>query len=364
MTSFTDLTVREVQTRPVVAPLSEPVTTSVGTVTDAPLVLIDLVTEQGVTGHAYLFAYQSFALKPLSDLVRSLGELVHGDAVVPFEMERKLRARFTLLGGAKNLAGIAVSGIDMAAWDALARAADTPLVSLLGGTPRAVPAYKSLGMIRADDGPREAEKAMQEGYRAVKIKIGWPALQEDLAAIRSLRSRLPDEMLLMVDYNQSLSVTEAIRRGRVLESEGISWIEEPTRCDDFAGCARIAAELNVPIQLGENFSGPFDMEAAIRAEACDLLMPDIQQIGGVTGWLRSASLAQAAGKEVSSHIFIEFSSHVLPVTPTARWLEHLDTASVVLAEPFRVEEGTLTAPERPGAGIEWNQEAVERFAVR
>ena len=135
------------------------------------------------------------------------------------------------------------------------------------------------------------------------------------------------------------------------------------RCDDFTGCAKVAAELEVPIQLGENFTSPFDMEAAIGAGACDLLMPDIQQIGGVTGWMRGASLARTAGMEVSSHIFIEFASHVLPVTPTARWLEHLDTASAVLAEPFRVEGGMLRAPERLGAGIEWNEEAVAAFAV-
>ncbi|MBI3709069.1 MAG: mandelate racemase [Proteobacteria bacterium] len=358
-----ELKIRDVRTHPVVAPLPTPVTTSVGAITEAPLLLIDVETEEGVTGRAYLFAYQRFALRPLDDLVRSLAELIKGDWVAPFEIDRELRAGFTLLGGARGLAGLAVAGIDMALWDALAIGRGVPLAVLLGGRPKPIPAYNSLGMVSARVAAGEAAKALEGGFRAVKIKIGWPTLDEDLAVIRAFRKNLPGDAALMVDFNQSLTATEAIRRGHALDGEGVAWIEEPVRADDFASCARVAAALTTPVQIGENFAGPQDMHAALRADAADCVMPDVQQIGGVSGWLRAAALAQAAGKEMSSHIFVEISAHLLAVTPTCHWLEYLDVAGGVLQEPLRIANGLAQAADRPGSGLAWDAAAVERYRV-
>lgn len=357
------LTIRALKTHPVVAPLPIPLTTASGALTEAPLLLLDLVTDQGVTGRAYLFAYQRAMLKPLDALVTSLAEMVAGDAVVPAEIEKKLRSRFTLLGGTRGLAGIALSGIDMAAWDALAQGKGAPLAVLLGGVCKPIRAYNSLGMVAADKVAAQADKALLGGFTAIKFKIGWPTLAEDLAAVRAFRRAVPSGTALMVDFNQSLSVPEAVRRGRALDGEGLAWIEEPVRCDDFPGAARVAAELSTPVQLGENFAGPFDMQAALAAGACDLVMPDPQQIGGVSGWLRAAALAQAAGKPCSSHIFIEASAHLLAVTPTCDWLEYLDIAGGVLAEPFKVANGALAAPARPGLGLAWDDGAVKRYRL-
>jgi mandelate racemase len=145
----TSLTVRDVRTHPVVAPLKAPITTAVGPLSEAALLLIDVTTQEGITGHAYLFSYQRFALKPLDELVRALGTLVAGERVAPADLEPKLRRPFTLFGGTRGLAGIAISGLDMALWDALAQAAAVPLVTLLGGTPRPIRAYNSLGMLAA-----------------------------------------------------------------------------------------------------------------------------------------------------------------------------------------------------------------------
>lgn len=289
--------------------------------------------------------------------------MLSGQPPVPSEIERTSRARFTLLGGARNLAGLAVAGIDMAAWDALACLVGMPLATLLGGRRDAIPAYRSLGMLTAERAPEEAEKAVEDGYRGVKVKVGWPTLEDDLRVVRAMRKHLADDVDLMVDYNQSLTVVDAIERGRALDAEGVAWIEEPVRCDDFTGCAQVAAAVETPIQLGENFAGPFDLQAALRAEASGLLMPDIQQIGGVSGWMRGAALAHAAGKKTSSHVFIEFSAHMLSVTPTRHWLEYLDMAGAVLAEPFVVSDGPLQAPARPGAGLVWDEAAVARFAA-
>ena len=144
---------------------------------------------------------------------------------------------------------------------------------------------------------------------------------------------------------------------------GVHWIEEPVRADDFAGNARIAREIATPIQIGENFMGPEQMAQALAAGACDYVMPDAQRMGGVTGWMRAAALAQAAGLEMSSHLFPEVSSHLLAVTPTGHWLEYVDWADAILAEPSRLENGSLVVPERPGSGIAWNEAAVARYAL-
>jgi mandelate racemase len=160
-----------------------------------------------------------------------------------------------------------------------------------------------------------------------------------------------------------LSVNDAILRGRMLDDEGLYWIEEPTRHDDYAGYARICAELQTPIQTGENLVDTFEMVNAIALESLDYVMPDLQRIGGVTGWLRAAALAHAHGIEMSSHLFPEFSCHLLAVTPTCHWLEYVDWAAPILQEPAQVKDGHVIIPDRPGAGLVWNEEAVKRYAA-
>lgn len=359
--SLPALTVQNIRATPVIVPLDRPITTASGQVDRAPLILIDLDTHQGVTGRAYLFAYFPLMLKPLHELVRALSTLLVGDEVRPQTIDAKLHARFTLLGGTRGLAGIAIAGLEMAAWDALAIAAAMPLVQFLGGTPRPIRAYNSLGMIRTSDVDAGVAETVRGGFTGLKIKIGWPTLTEDLAVVRATRRALPANCALMVDFNQSLDVVEAIRRGRALDTEGVHWIEEPVRCDDFVSAARIAEAVDTPIQIGENFAGIHDMQLAFSAAASDLVMPDVQQIGGVNGWLRAAALAQTMGAPLSSHIFMEVSSHLLAVTPTCDWLEYLDLAGRILQQPLTVHQGQITAPTTPGSGLVWNADAVARY---
>ena len=356
------LRIREISARPVLVPMRRPLRTSTGAIEAAPLVLVDLLTDDDVTGRAYLFGIHAFTLTPLCSLVESLGEMVAGDRLIPFEVERKLRARLTLLGP-HNLTGMALSGVDMAAWDALARAWGIPLVTLLGGRPGSVPAYNSngLGIMPAAEAAAEALELVSEGFHAVKVRLGRSSGAEDLAAARAVRAGIGGDVALMSDFNQFLSVREAVKRGQVLDGEGLAWIEEPVRADDLAGCREVSVELNTPVQIGENFSGLFQMREALAIGASDLVMPDLQRIGGVTGWLRAAALAQAFGVQMSSHLFPEYSAHLLSVTPTAHWLEYVDWAAPVLQEPFIVEDGHLAVPDRPGAGLEWNEEAVAKF---
>jgi mandelate racemase len=358
------LRIKRFAARAVVVPMKMPLQTSSGAVDKAPLVLIDCETDQGVRGHSYIFAITPVALKPLTEMVRAMSELLTGDELIPHEIERKLTQKFALLGLA-GLQRLAQSGIDMAVWDALARAHKQPLARLLGGVPKPIRAYnsKGLGIMPSDAAANEAIKLIAEGFQAAKIRLGRSDANDDLKTVRAVRKAVGDNVTLMCDFNQSLTAAEAIRRCAMLDGEGLLWIEEPIRHDDYAACAEIAAATHTPIQIGENFDSAFSMQTALAHRACDFVMPDVQRIGGVTGWLRAAALAHAAGLEMSTHLFSEFSAHLMTVTPTAHWLEYVDWADAVLREPLTIKDGHVLLDETPGSGIEWDETAVAKYLV-
>ncbi len=358
------LTVRNIRAVGVKVPMTYALGTSQQALREAPLLLVDLETEEGVTGRAWQFCYLPAAAPAIMILLEEVLRSVKGDPVAPAELWAKLAKRFVLIG-VQGIVRMAMAMFDVAAWDALARAAGVPLASYLGGTPRAVPAYNScgLGLMAPAAVADEAEKLLAGGFRAIKLRLGYPTLEADLAAIRAVRSRLPAGVALMVDYNQALTVQEAIRRGRALDGEGLYWIEEPIRHDDFTGCAEIARTLATPVQIGENFSLVYDMERALAAQSCDFMMPDLERIGGVTGWRRAAEIAATRGIRMSSHLYPEVSAHLLTVTPTAHWLEYVDWANAILEEPLRIVDGSAVISSRPGNGLTWNEDAVRRYRM-
>lgn len=355
-------TVSALRARAVNVPLPKPLLTAGGSVTSAPLVLIDLETSAGVVGRAYLFCYTALALRATRALLEDLAPVVAGMPLAPRAIAAQLHARFRLLGP-QGLTGMAMAGIDMAAWDALAVAHDVPLCVLLGAEPRALPAYDSLGMMSAQEGVAEGLRSAAAGFTAVKFKIGWPDADTDVRFVDAVRTALGPACDIMMDYNQCLDRGEAIRRGKLLERFGLRWIEEPCRADDDASHAMVARALDTPVQIGENWWGPNDAARSLAADACDEVMLDVMKIGGVTGWLDAAPLAAQTGRRVSSHLFPEFSAHLLAATESARYLEWLDLASPVLEDAVTPSDGVLRIADRPGAGVRWNEDAVRRFAV-
>jgi len=354
---------RALHARPVLVPVRRPPVSASGAIPEAALVLFDLETDQGVTGRSYVFGFAPWTLAPIVGCAQGLFAMIEGDPLAPLELEAKLRRQLALLDS-PGLVGLALAGLDMAAWDALAQARGVPLVTLLGGTPKAIAAYNSTGLwIQAVEPlADEATALLAEGFTAVKLRLGRDDFAQDLAAVRAVKKRIGDATL-MCDFNQRLTVNEALRRARALDGEGLYWIEEPVRHDDYEGYARIAAETATPIQTGENLVDTFELARAIALRSLDFVMPDVQRIGGVTGWLRAAALAHAHGIEMSSHLFPEFSLHLLGATPTCHWLEFMDWAAPVLQEPVRVTDGFARIPDRPGAGIRWDEAAVRRYSA-
>lgn len=358
------LTLRAIRATPVEVPMRHVLGTSQAAVRAAPLLLVDLETEEGVTGRAYLFCYVRAAAAGIAAILAEIERGAKGEPVAPLDAWKKLARRFTLVG-VQGIVRMAMSAVDVAAWDAIAIAQGLPLAELLGASPRPVRAYNSNGLGLMDPGPLadEAEELLEGGFAGVKLRLGYPTLAGDIAALRAVRKRIGADIAIMVDYNQALSVAQALARGRALDAEGAAWIEEPIRHDDYRGAAKLARELATPVQLGENFSLVHGMEQALDADACDLVMPDLERIGGVTGWQRAAALAAARGIEMSTHLFPEVSAHLMCATPTAHWLEYVDWAAPILAEPLRIVDGMAIPSERPGNGLSWNEAAVARYRI-
>ncbi len=361
---FPALTVRTVSAVGVEVPMHFALGTSRGRIVKAPLLLIDVETEEGVTGRAYLWSYFPRAMVAIASILQEVEERAKGEAVVPGALWTRLAERFALIG-VQGVVRMAMAGFDIACWDALAVAANVPLVRLLGGEPRRIPAYNScgLGLMPTDALADEAEKLLERGFRAIKLRLGYPTLAEDIAAVHAVKKRIPQNVAVMVDYNQALSLDEALVRGRALDRENLAWLEEPIRHDDYAGAALIARELSMSVQIGENFSLLAGMQAALNAKACDLVMPDLERIGGVSGWQQAAAFAAQRKIKMSSHLYSETSAHLLAVTPTAHFLEYVDWADKVVQEPLRIVDGEAVIADRPGHGIVWDKAAVERYRV-
>jgi len=309
------LTLRELRVRAVDVPMARPLQTAVGVIPSTPLALIDLVSEEGVTGTTYVFCYSRPGLAAVVATLRELGPALAGTDLAPVPLWTQLRARLRLLGTGGAI-GLALNGIDMAAWDAAARAASLPLVELLGGRSGApVTAYGSLKSMRPQDLAEEAaERVAEGGFRYLKLKIGATDIDGDLAAIAAVRDAAGEGVGLMVDYNQSLTLTEALARIRVLDDQGLSWIEEPLPAEDLDGYARLCAAVETPIQAGESWWSPEEAARCVAARASDLVMPDVAREtlnGGddldiIFGGIRRETInggTNAGGVDVLSYVF-------------------------------------------------------------
>ena len=344
-------------------PMTYTLGTSAATVRTAPLLLVDLETHEGITGHAYQFCYTPAAAPAIIRFLDDIVDAVKDDVLAPADLWARLAKRYTLIG-VQGIVRMAMATVDVAAWDALAQAEGLSLARWLGAEPRPIPAYNSngLGLMPVAPLAEEAEALLEGGFRALKLRLGYATLEEDLAAVRAVRRRLPDAVRIMVDYNQALTVPEALRRAGALDDEGVYWIEEPVRHDDYSGSAAIAASIATPVQIGENFSQVHAMRAALAAHACDYVMPDLERIGGVTGWQQASALAAEAGIPMSSHLYPEASAHLLAATPTAHWLEYVDWVAPLLVEPLRIVDGTAIPSDRPGLGLAWDDGIVRKYA--
>ncbi len=357
------LTVRSITARAVVLRLKRPVVARIATITDWPLILIDLFTEEGIVGRSYLEPYTVKTMRYLVPALQDLGDALRGRRLAPTELYELARKSLHFVGY-EGQSMIAVAGLDMAAWDALAKAAGMPLCVLLGGSAGSVKAYNSNGLWLQPPEQLESDAIAlrnEGGFSALKIRLGRDRPRDDIAAIEAVRCAIGEDVELMADFNQGLNLGEALQRCHMLDDQGLAWIEEPIVYDNLDGYAQLTAEIDTPIQIGENFYGPRALHTALQAKACDLVMPDFMRIGGVTGWMRAAGIAGAWGTPMSTHLYPEVAAHVMRVTETAHWLEWQDWADPILQKPYEIRDGALHIPDVPGLGLDWNEDAVSHY---
>jgi L-alanine-DL-glutamate epimerase-like enolase superfamily enzyme len=359
-----------VRTTLVDVPMERPIVSRIRTSATMAHLLVDVETDAGLVGRTYLVTFGLDWGRAVAELVRGLEAHVAGRDPRETAALHRTMWQVSSMAGRRGLAVFALSAIDTAAWDVAAQALGVPLWRLLGGEPAPLPTYASGGLWLTDDLDalaREAAGFVAEGFRAVKMRLGRFRAADDVAAARAVRAAIGPDVRLMADANQGWDVRYALAMGRTLEEAGIdlTWFEEPIPHDDVAGQARLAAELRTPLATGENAYTHFGFRELIEARAVDVMMPDLERIGGVTGWMRTAALADAYRLPLASHLFPEQSTHLLAASPTAYWVEHMPWAQPLLRQPpLELIDGRLRLPEGPGIGLEWDEAAVRRWTVR
>jgi mandelate racemase len=364
MPQLQKLTFESVTVRAVSIPLRRPLVAKVGTFPEWPFILIDVKTKEGIVGRSYLEPYLKNAVRYVGPAIQDMAEAFKGRQLAPLDMYRDVIGTLHLLGR-QGVSVIAAAGLDMAIWDALAKAAGLPLAALLGGSTGKIRTYNTNGLwlLPLDKLAKEAAELVAEGnFSAIKIRLGRPKIADDVRALELVRGAIGDNIQLMCDFNQGQTLQEALWRLHALDDQGLYWFEEPVVFDNYAQNAQLAAELKTPVSIGENIYGPRSFFDAVQAKAADLYMPDLMRIGGVTGWMRAAAIAGAAGHPLSSHLYPEVSAHLLRASESADWLEYRDWGNPIIAEPFQVVDGHVIVPDRPGNGIEWNEAAVAKYA--
>ena len=354
------------ETTKVLVPFEKPIRTAIHDIRGVGCVLVRLDSDAEVSGEGILFTFDRGMLDALAAVVKSLSTQAIGED--PFHVERIWRAMWRAINfhGHEGLTIFALSAIDTACWDLIGKSLEKPLHHVFGACRDTVPAYASGGLWHSLDRTELVEEAkgfVAQGFRAMKIRVGKPDIAEDVARVEAVRAGVGDAIALMADANQGLDVDHAIRLGRALAPFDLTWFEEPVPAYDLDGHARIAAALDTPLASGETVYTGRGIKAMIEARAADILMPDLQRIGGPSEFRRAAALAAAAGLPVSPHVFTEQSLSLAGALDNVCYVEHMPWFQPLYTERLELIEGELLIPDRPGLGFTFDPEAIKRFRV-
>ena len=332
--------------------LPSPLLTASGKLTNAALVLVRVTSKCGVDGHSYLFSPNAKLLPALASAVSVAFEEVKGRSCSPETNTDYLLDKFKLFGGTGILT-MAFAAIDMASWDLLGRALGKPLYRVWGGTTTSIPSYESSGLSIGSFGQvlDQAETFLSNGNSRMKVRLGYETIAEEVMLLSRLKDELGDNIELMVDYNQGLTVDQAFERCKELDDLGLIWIEEPILADLLEKSAELTAATKTPIQLGENLWSLTEVERALNLGSSDYLMPDVAKIGGATQWLRAAKMAERHGVEVSSHLYPEISAHLMASISNAHYLEHADWTKLQFSGHQSPQNNQVMLSDVSGVGL-------------
>ncbi len=348
-------------------PLARPIRTAIHEIRSVGALLVAIDAGDGLVGEGYLFAPGTRQLGVFEEMVLSFSPaLIGADPEMSEALWRQLWGGINFYGH-KGVSVFALSAVDMALWDLRGKALGRPIHRLLGGCRSRVPTYASGGLwlgASIDELVAEAKSFVKAGFRAMKMRLGKPRLEEDVARVAAVREAIGPEITLMADANQGFTVEHAIRLGRRLEPLGLAWFEEPVPAYDLEGSARVAAALDTPIASGETEYTRYGFRDMIKAGAADVLMPDLGRVGGVSEFVKVAHMADALDIPVSSHIYTEQSIGLVAALGNATYLEHMPWFGSLFRESLEMRDGMVIVPERPGFGFTFDPDAVERYRLR
>ncbi|MGA8798932.1 MAG: mandelate racemase/muconate lactonizing enzyme family protein, partial [Pseudolabrys sp.] len=320
--------------------------------------------DSGIVGENLIFTLNARRTRVLQSMVEEMADLIIGrDAghIAGFWARAWRDINFL---GHKGVPVVGISALDGALWDALGKMSNLPLYRILGGAQDRVPVYHSGGLWLSSSGKElvaEAERFAAAGFRAMKMRLGSPEPATDAARVRAVRTAIGPKIKLMADANQGLTENQAIRLGRALEEFDLTWFEEPLPAWDLDGLARVAAALDTPIASGETEYTRYGFRRMLELRSADILMPDLQRVGGVSEFIRVGHMAESYDIPVSSHLFPETSLQVLGALANTIYLEYMPWFSKLYNETIKFAEGHAIVPERPGWGFTFNQDYVSHL---
>ncbi len=335
-----------------------------GEMTHFELITVRITDSDGVEGVGYSYTVNHGGRAVQTMIEQDLAPLLVGDdptRIAAIWQKMWWAVHYIGRGG---IASFAISAIDIALWDLAAKRQNLPLWKLLGGHDAKVKAYAG-GidlMFTLDELLAQTDGNLAKGFKAIKMKVGRDNLAEDVARVEAMRAHLADDVTLMADANMRWSRDEALRACKALADTGLFWIEEPLIPDDEIGHANLLQACNLPIATGENFHSLYEFERMIRAGGVSFPEPDVSNCGGITVWMKVATLAEAANLKVTSHGVHDIHVHLLASVSNKSFLEvHGFGLERYIAEPLQIVDGFATAPDRPGHGVELDWPALDKF---
>ncbi|GIP31121.1 mandelate racemase/muconate lactonizing enzyme family protein [Paenibacillus sp. J2TS4] len=346
--------------RIVSVPVHFPVVSCVRNSDRIVFVLLDITTDEGVTGISYVQAFHMNGAHAICSCLNHLESVVVGKDPRSIELIWQQMLEAIKLLGRQGLPMFALSLVDIALWDIAGKWARLPVCRLLGGEPGIFPAYQSDGLwlVSPAEAARQAEIFAASGFRSLKMRLGRTDRQEDIRAVQEVRQAVGKDVGLIVDVNQGWSADTVESVEKQLKEYNLLWIEEPVDADNAEGHAKLSGSLSIPVATGENLYGVQPFHRYLQMNAASVYTPDLQRTGGISGWRRINVLLEQFGKPSSIHLFPEYAVHLFPVIRHSLSLEWMSWASHLFQEPLECVNGQVRTPERPGFGFEWNEEVI------
>jgi len=330
-------------------------------------VIVELATDAGADAFGLAFAWENRQVKSLKCCIDDLANLIIGQNIF-----RWAEAWQKLYEGAKHMGhrgyGIyALSAIDSAIWILQSKALQVPLSHLLGGFRERVPAYASYLLFRnwsLDELKRDAAELKAKGFKKIKMNMGDKPFEEEIERYDAVREAVGDDVDIMIDGNWAWDVADAVKMGRALADRNVFWLEDPLASEDLNQLARLVDGLDIPIAVGETFSTKYEFRRILENNAADMLIVDLQRVGGITEWMKVATLAQAWNLPVASHLFNDFSIHLVAAAPNGLMVEYMPWWDKIYQNPPEVIDGHMDVPTIPGLGLELDPEAIEKYEIK